>query len=566
MTEPTMSSSSCNSNEPFIKLEENGKASILNYNLPQSTCYDASTFLVMDLDRKFFNTRTKPQINFWADVEKLTVEEIKDLIIDEMDSAISKSIFVNPEVLKKDNVRQFERAELINTSENAIGLKTGVQAVENEARIANVPISVIANKVKKGFRPALHEDLTGKVSVIYLPKPITRNPQIIIEMKLKMCSFLGDYGAGRTVKTFSLLPGERTTISIRNWEHNELSKKQASNVLDSLSESSSSELQSMIERENAHSSTITQGMNTEFGGGLGLKLGNDTIGLNANFGGKKSKSFTSALSDSVRVLVKSTSSHVSKTDSLRQIEINSETSSINITENEETIIRQLENINKSRVLNFVFRQLLQEFFTITYLDDVSIIYSDGFPENKIVSSISGLDDFLDEVIPLAENRDKVKSAILNRLCSIYDFEGTRQSFIECVQEELSCDLDCDCLPNIETEKYCYFRKRHDLYQSYNGKTVHGIILDTTHRVIRTPALVVDALLGQGEALDCYNQKLQEAAVRNANLSNDQLQQAISTIENITDPIERARLYKKVFGDCCDVAQNGGACSCSGVNS
>lgn len=566
MIEPAISSSSCCSNEPFIKLEENGKASILNYNLPQSTCYDASTFLVLDLDRKYFNTGTKPQFDFWDEVEKLTVDEIKDLISDEIDSAISTPIFVNPEVLKKDNVCQFESKVLMNSTEDDTSLKSDVQSVTQEPKIANVPISSIAKKIKKGFRPALHEDLTGKVTVIYLPKPIVRNPQIVIEMKLKMCSFLGDYGAGRTVKTFSLLPGERTTISIRNWEHNEISKKQASNVLDSLSESSSSELQSMIEKENAHSSGSTSSGNSEFSGGVGINLGKKKFGLNANFGGKKSKSFSSSLSDSVRVLVKSTTSHVSKTDSLRQIEINSETSSINITENEETIVRQLENINKSRVLNFVFRQLLQEFFTITYLDDVSIIYSDGYAENKKVTSLSGLDDFLGDVIPVEENRDKVKSAILNRLCSIYDYEGTRQSFIECVQEELSCDLDCDCLPNIEPEMYCYFRKQRDISQTYNGKTVHGIILDTTHRVIRTPALVVDALLGQGEALDCYNQKLQDAAVRNANLSNEQLQQAILTIDGITDPVKRAKLYKKVFGDCCDVAQSGGDCSCNSLNS
>jgi hypothetical protein len=31
---------SCIKREPFIKLEDLGHASVLNYNLPQATCYD----------------------------------------------------------------------------------------------------------------------------------------------------------------------------------------------------------------------------------------------------------------------------------------------------------------------------------------------------------------------------------------------------------------------------------------------------------------------------------------------------------------------------------------------
>ena len=65
----------------------------------------------------------------------------------------------------------------------------------------------------------------------------------------------------------------------------------------------------------------------------------------------------------------------------------------------------------------------------------------------------------------------------------------------------------------------YVRKRKDLVQSYGDKTVNGIILNVTQRVLRTPSVIIDALLGQGEALDCYNEELQEAAVIAAQLAN-----------------------------------------------
>ncbi len=59
-----MSTTSCNPKEPFIKLDDKGKASILNYNLPQSTCYRASSYLGLDLPKEFFKEKEPPIDNF----------------------------------------------------------------------------------------------------------------------------------------------------------------------------------------------------------------------------------------------------------------------------------------------------------------------------------------------------------------------------------------------------------------------------------------------------------------------------------------------------------------------
>lgn len=72
--------------------------------------------------------------------------------------------------------------------------------------------------------------------------------------------------------------------------------------------------------------------------------------------------------------------------------------------------------------------------------------------------------------------------------------------------------------------------------------------------LRTSSVVVDALLGQGEALDCYNMKLQDADALKSYLQNLELVQQINAVEAITDPKERADAYKKIFGDCCATAQ------------
>ncbi len=40
-----MGTTSCQLKEPFVKLQENGSASILNYSLPQNTSYNATAFI-----------------------------------------------------------------------------------------------------------------------------------------------------------------------------------------------------------------------------------------------------------------------------------------------------------------------------------------------------------------------------------------------------------------------------------------------------------------------------------------------------------------------------------------
>ena len=106
----------------------------------------------------------------------------------------------------------------------------------------------------------------------------------------------------------------------------------------------------------------------------------------------------------------------------------------------------------------------------------------------------------------------------------------------------------------------------------------------------TDSLIGDALLGAGEALDCFNQKAQDAStmgdyIRNVQsmqrledsiqgTANNQLfatqqldmgaqkidmatqqEAVVQALIDAGDPVATASLYKKVYGDCCDVPQN-----------
>ena len=204
-------------------------------------------------------------------------------------------------------------------------------------------------------------------------------------------------------------------------------------------------------------------------------------------------------------------------------------------------------MNKSRVLNFVFRQLLQEYYTVTYFDDVSIAYSNGYPSSYQRVKLSDIDTLLNNVLEPA-HVETVRNRIFTYLCNVPDYQGTLTSFIESVENEISNCID----PDAETISQFYVRKKKDLKQEYMGKKFNGIITNIKHRVLRTPSLIAEALLGQGEALDCYNQILQNEATIAAQLENSKLKQSIDIIDGLADSSEKAQSYKQVFGFCCPI--------------
>ncbi len=63
----------------------------------------------------------------------------------------------------------------------------------------------------------------------------------------------------------------------------------------------------------------------------------------------------------------------------------------------------------------------------------------------------------------------------------------------------------------------------------------GVILAAKKIVMRTEGVIVESLLGQAEALDDYSRGLQEEAVRERRLSNDQAEAEL----------EKARLANEI---------------------
>ena len=73
-----------------------------------------------------------------------------------------------------------------------------------------------------------------------------------------------------------------------------------------------------------------------------------------------------------------------------------------------------------------------------------------------------------------------------------------------------------------------------------------MVLNVDKNVLRTPAVIVDALLGQGEALDCFTQNLEKEATKKSQLDNKKTELILQTLEAITDPTARAEAMAKIF--------------------
>jgi hypothetical protein len=332
----------------------------------------------------------------------------------------------------------------------------------------------------------------------------------------------------------------------------------------------------------AESKVTNEASKIEGGGSISIDLGFGTIGAGGGASSTSNTTLNSSRTNSIRSLNNAISKQFQRSSANRQIQVNSETDTSATTEDETTIIRELENLNKSRVLNFVFRQLNQELLTLTYLDDVTFVYSNGYEESRKVAKLDGLKQLLTDILQNPIDVTTIYGNILNELSSVYDYNGNRQSFIEEVEEEIVDATNPSTIVGTQT----YFKKSASLSQTAEGVTVRGIIKNVTTRVMPTESLVVDSLLGQGEALDCFNLHAQDAEIQRLQFENqlrekditikekeldlktkqlDIMQQQIDIIQQIPDPNTRADLYKKVFSSCCDVPQSCGCGNCNGNN-
>jgi hypothetical protein len=94
---------------------------------------------------------------------------------------------------------------------------------------------VVIEEAFGGFSPSF--------TIVPRPDAGDIKPIFCLVEEYTVASYLVNYGAGKTLNTFTLLPSEKTSITIRTYKESTETKKRAENVMDSFSEDSAREFE-----------------------------------------------------------------------------------------------------------------------------------------------------------------------------------------------------------------------------------------------------------------------------------------------------------------------------------
>ena len=399
--------------KPFMGLGDSSHAPVLDYNMEVRSCLDAVVMIPIRIPIEYIKAEwfVKPIPNIWDTIKDMTWEQI----LAEVQAVLSGvpgqfGIFINSHLLDGTNVHwDFEEGETIDAP-NVLGggypvspiggggtpTKGGAYAGggstpikggaytgggspikgggANTLALNGSDLLAIATNINNGLAPMISSDLYGVLHIEWLREPKLPRPTFYMVNHLKICTYAGNYGAGKTVHTHTLYPDEIFNFSLRTYKKIESVRLRTDNVLDSFSQSSSESLEKIIDKNKTTVDATTLGL--ELGAKIGAKFGivfpvdviDAEVGADGNIGGKTT--YSKALTKTVQDLSHTIDKHCAESAASRVIQVNTSTTDSVLTEEEQTITRVIKNINKSRTLNIVHMQLHQQYLSITYLNEV----------------------------------------------------------------------------------------------------------------------------------------------------------------------------------------------------
>jgi hypothetical protein len=399
---------------------------------------------------------------------------------------------------------------------------------------------------------------TAHVSVATVTEP-PRPPaveRLMVVTKCRLSTYLGAYGTGSVVKTVCLLPGENTEIEVKSYRRSSEKLTEASSILDSTSSETESSFEQELQLEQSSKRASAQSLEWTASGSAAAGWGWGSASVSAGVAGNSN----AALEEMSKSFMKALGRHAAKASAKREVQINT-TREITKEEGEEASSKsKIENINLSRTLNFIFRQMNQEYLSILHLVDVRVAYVRG-DETEVAgesepqmrwtyqeATLSQLDGLLRQVI-VPERREDVRRSVINVLTSVSDHEDELHSIVE---ERTLQPPDGTPRPS---GRYLRFPKgKVSVYEDASTGTtikVPGVILAVTRNILRTDGVIADAMLGQGEALDAYNKGLQTAVVKARTVENARESAALDKDRLAIEVVRggdtaRAKVFRTVY--------------------
>ena len=381
------------------------------------------------------------------------------------------------------------------------------------------------------------------------PQP---EPALFLVEVYGVSSFLGDYGLGRTLKTFTLLPGEEMKISTKTWTSTETKQADASSIVDSFSQTAADKFRTAVQKETTDKKTqsskeswhVEAEVNANWGWGSAKVSGG---GAGEYHSGREE--FAKQVDDSVQ-------EHANEASSKRETTVTSSAETLTKSGEETVTERTIKNVNLRRTLNFVFRQLNQQYETKTHLKDVRVAFTNGLPDTWREVSLAGLRGLLTEVL-VPNKIDEVAQKILKLVSVVFDHNDTPVSVLEKFtlqpsgqnwQKEYPATTDTSGqYPAPSLTRFYRFRRGVISQDDVPvGQRVAGVVMKKRDIVLPSDSMVVEALLGQADALDAYAIDAQRAEAEAKGLENEREKIAQAALKEIKDPVKRADAYDDMF--------------------
>jgi hypothetical protein len=390
-------------------------------------------------------------------------------------------------------------------------------------------------------------------------------PTIALVETWELHSFLGDYGLGRTLQTFSLLPGERTTITTNTWRTEAATRDDASSIFDSSDTAAQTRFTSSLAQESGTAFqdqggwALSVATSASASASWGIVSGSASLsaGFNANHQ-EASQRFAKSVSQSA-------SEHGAQVNNSRRQSVESSSTTSTETGAETTTVREISNTNLRRVLNFVFRELNQSYDTYVVLRDIQVAFFNGNAGSAEIVPLSELGRFITRHINLAR-RSEVARAVLSLCAQREDAFGALVTTLEAGQNPDGVHYDWQPavldangelrFPGdvLSSDVRFRFSRRDDLSKDPDGHKITGVIMDRTNVVLRTDNLVVEALLGQADALDPYAAAVQAVDLRDRDAQADTHRAEARRATDALDLVgaqaaaDRIAAWQKVFPD------------------
>ncbi|MFD0304898.1 hypothetical protein [Streptomyces sp. NPDC127119] len=366
-------------------------------------------------------------------------------------------------------------------------------------------------------------------------------PRLLLVETYRLTSVPLRYGPGRVIKTFTLLPGERTTMRVSSYKRSSQSIQSTSSVLDSTSDESEREFETAVtaEQGNANESAKSFEYNAQASASASGTWGWGSA--SASVSGGVAGSNTSARQEFAKNLTSAVGKNAAKASARREVTVDT-SMDMKLEEGEESAVeRTIENINTSRTLNFLFRQMNQEYAAVLHLVDVRVAFFSGYSESKEEVPLAEMQSLLKRVLR-QDQIPAVQQQILDLVAGSRDLTGaTHPGFVRTTAPdgtELAPAVD----PTYTTA-----------YTTPDGRTINlpGIITAAEHHVMRTDGITVDAFLGEGQGLDTYSTGLQEQSLRAQAADNllkereaERLQIALEIARD--GDVKRAETFRTLF--------------------